>query len=307
MANTTKVYLVVHELFGVLFKPPHHHEPGHHPEHHHHPITLVTPVVRHKCKDDDGQEHEHVYKIARFKQGTWVSEKPMQRDEHYTLCGVVPRTAVATNVPCHPEFSPHPPGNFKLNPAKKPYCTWRLPLPRNIHQLRTVSVRDADRPIFTGDPQGDEVDAQMNAVSLAQVFEYELESQERFGIFDSHNNRVDLDYSPDDKNSPPTINLHLWAQLENETDMSEECANEHARMATRALVELFEDLTMQGGQTSLSINDLYTTQTQMPVGVRFVELMTLAERFVLQRVHIDPKVFCTGKTCGHGGNLFVNG
>jgi len=289
----TIAYLIVHELFGVIFNGKH--------------IKLVTPVVGpHVMKDDRGQKHEHKheYRIARFKGGKWVSEVSMVQNENYELRGVVPRRAVATNVPCHAEFSPHPPGKLALDPNHKPYCTWTLPLPKKIHQLRLVSVRDSDRPIFTGDPHGDAVDAQLGAVSLAQAFEYEVASEKDFGIFNSKGKVKDLNYSPDDKNKPPTVNLHLWAQLENELGMDDKQANAHASMSTGALVDLFKDLQMTGTK-SLSVNDCFSTQLQMPQGIRFPELMTLAEKFVLLSGRGEENVECTGKTCGHGGNLFV--
>jgi hypothetical protein len=290
MANATKVYLIVHELFGVIYNGK--------------TIELVTPLVPPPDMPHP-PEHKHQYRIGRFKEGKWTSEVPMRPNEKYKLRGVVPRSAVATNVPCHSEFSPHPPGKFKLDPTKKPYCTWTLPLPKKVHQLRLVSVRDSDRPVFTGDPHGDVVEAQLNAVSLAQAFEYEVDPQDEFGIFDSKGKVKGLDYTPDDKNQPPTINLHLWAQLENEQGMTEAEANAHASMSTGALVALFKNLVM-GGTTSLSVNDCYSTQLQMPVGIRFSELMTLAEKFVLCPRRIVENVECTGKTCGHGGNLFVS-
>jgi hypothetical protein len=230
----------------------------------------------------------------------------MQPGQNYTLRGIAKRQAVATNVPCHPQFSPHPAGKFKLDPCETPYCTWDLKLPKRIHQLRLVSIRDADRPVSTGDPHGDAVDSQLTAISLAQAFEYEVDPQEEVGIYDK-NGLVDLDYKPDESDpSQKTINIHLWAQLENELGMSETQANEHASKSTKALVKLFEGLKMDGTK-SLSINDCHSTQVRMPVGIRFPELMTLAERFVLLSGRSADEVDCTGKTCGHGGNLFIDG
>src|ERR1700722_6567381 len=297
--KTIIVYFIVHELFGVMFNGKN--------------VELVTPVVPPPDMQHD-PKHKHQYKIGRFKEGKWKSEVPMQRHEKYELRGVIRRHAVATNVPCHADFSPHPPGKHKLKPnseiKEKLYCRWILPLPKKIHQLRLVSLRDSDRPVFTGDPHGDAVDAQLSAVSLVQAFEYELDPQKEFGIFDRKGELVkDIDYTPDDKNDPSTINLHVWAQLENELDMNNSQANEHAAMSTAALVDLFQDLAMKG-TTSLSINDCYATQLQMPLGIRFPELMTLAEKFVLLSGCREESAFeyveCTGKTCGHGGNLFVD-
>lgn len=290
MAATT-VYLIVHELFGTIFDG--------------RKIELVTPVVP-TYRALDGREHEHQYRIGRFKEGKWNTVVKMRRDEKYKLCGVFPRLSVATNVPCHTEFSPHPPGKLELDPENKPYCTWSLPLPKHIHQLRLVSIRDCDRPIFTGDPHGDAVDAQLRAISLAQAFEYVAASPKDVGIVDSKGKVDDLDYTPDGSNTPPTINLHLWAQLEDELGMTDDDADKHAALATSELVALFKGLAMQA-KKSLSINDWYSTQVQMPLGIRFPELMTLAEKFALP-ANRGPEVGqeCTGRTCGQGGNLFVS-
>ena len=293
--NTTKVYLIIHELFGVLQTR--------------HGIKLLAPVVPPvQCGNDhDGKEHEHKheYKIARFKEGSWGPYVKMLNGKTYTLQGIKKRSCVATDVPCHPQFSPHPHGTFTQS-KKKPYCAWNLPLPKRIQQLRIVSIRDADRPYLIGDPEGDTLDAQMVGVSIAQVFEYDADPNESVGIYYDQT-LVDLNYEADEKNDPATINIHLWAQLENEHGMDDDCARLHAAAATKALVGLFSPTMHIGGTDSLSINDLYETQPRMPQGIRFVELMTLAERFALQRTDFDPDFLCTGKTCGHGGNMFVQG
>lgn len=296
MADPIKVYLIVHELFGIIVDEKQ--------------IELVTPVVgpdraAQKNKQEHDHEHKHEYRIGRFKEGKWQSEIPMQRDQTYRLRGIVPRRRIATNVPCHPEFSPHPPGTPQLNDEIKPFCRWKLSLPKQIHQLRLVSISECDRPVFTGDPHGDAVEVQLCAVSLAQAFEYDLASQADFGIFNDAGKVEGLDYTPDTKTTPQTINLHLWAQLENELGMSEKDADKHASRSTAELVRLFKDLVMEGTK-SLSVNDCHSTQVRMPPGIRFPELMTLAEKFVLLSGRGEHNIECTGKTCGHGGNLFVS-
>ncbi len=291
--NSTKVYLIVHELFGILQTR--------------HGIMLLPPDVPPvPCGNDDDRkdhEHKHEYKMARFNEGSWGPYVNMLKDKTYTLHGVQKRSCVATDVPCHPQFSPHPHGTFTLS-KKKPYCAWNLPLPKRIQQLRIVSIRDADRPYLIGDPHGDTLDAQMLGVSIAQVFEYDVDPNGSVGIYYDQT-LVGLDYKSDEKNDPATINLHLWAQLENEHGMDDECARLHAAAATKALADLFSPTMKIKGNNSLSINDLYETQPRMPQGIRFVELMTLAERFALQRTDFDPHLLCTGKTCGHGGNMYV--
>jgi hypothetical protein len=293
--KTTKVYLTVHELFGVLQTR--------------HGIKLLPPVVPPaQCGNNhDGKEHEHKheYKIARFKEGAWGPYEPMLKDKTYTLHGVQKRSCVATDVPCHQQFSPHPHGAFTQS-QKKPYCAWHLPFPKRIHQLRIVPIRDADRPYLTGDPQGDTLDAQMLGVSIAQAFEYDADPKKSVGIYYDQT-EVKLDYDADETNDPHTINLHLWAQLENEHGMDDDCTRKHAAAATKAMVGLFSPKMHIEGTHSLSINDFYEMQPQMPQGIRFIELVTLAERFALKRTDSDPDFFCTGKTCGHGGNMFVQG
>ena len=92
-AETVVVYLIVHELFGVLFNGKN--------------IELVTPVVP---VMDDHPEWKHEYRIARFKNGNWTPFINMQRGEEYSLRGVISRKAVATAVPCHETFRPSPSG-----------------------------------------------------------------------------------------------------------------------------------------------------------------------------------------------------
>jgi len=290
--ETITVYLIVHELFGALFDGK--------------KILLVTPIVKGHV-DEQGHVHEHQYKIARFKEGKWQHDVKMDLNETYELRGVVPRHATSTSVPCHSEFSPHPPGKFQLNPNNQPYCTWQLSLPKQIHQLRLIAIPDCDRPVFRGDPHGDTVEVQLCAVSLVHAFEYERVSEEEFGIFSKNGEVKGLDYLPDTVTK--TINLHLWAQLEDESGMDQRKADEHAAKATKALVALFQEngkaLNMEGLK-SLSIDNGHSTQVRTPLGIRFPELMTLAERFTLLGGRHMEDIECTGKTCGHGGNLYLN-
>jgi hypothetical protein len=288
MSEKIVVYLIVHELFGVLFNGK--------------KMTLVTPVVK-PHTDSGGHVHEHKYKVSRFKDGKWHHEVDMVQNEVYRLQGVKVRTAVATNIPCHSEFSPHPPGKFELNSSPKPFCTWELPLPKQIHQLRLVSIPECERPVFLGDPHGDAVETQLNAISLVHAFEYEGLPGKDVKITDESGHPLKLDYKPD--KTTRTINLHLWAQLEDESGMNEKMANEHAAQATDALVALFKGLVMHGTR-SLSIDNFHTTQVRMPPGIRFPELMTLAEKFTMLGNRLVENIECTGKTCGHGGNLYVS-
>jgi hypothetical protein len=165
-------------------------------------------------------------------------------------------------------------------------------------------VSITDRPLFTGHPHGEDVDKDLKAVSVVQVFEYTL-STPPLEIVDDLGNRVALDYQPDQATN--TVNLHLWAQIENESGMDELMANAHSKMATQALVNLFRGLNMVG-QHALWTDGLYQQQFPMPNGVRFVELMTLGERFAMkqQRDHTF-RILCVGKTCGAGGNLYIQG
>jgi hypothetical protein len=227
----------------------------------------------------------------------------MARGAVYELKGVAPRHPTASTVPCHSEYSPHPIGKLQLNPDKEPYCRWELSLPKYIHQLRLISIPECDRPNFVGDPQGDAIEAQLGAISLVHAFEYERLPESKVKIIDQEGKSPDLNYEPDAVTK--TINLHLWAQLEDESGMDDDMANQHAAQATDALVELFKGLVLKG-RKSLSIDNGHTTQIRMPLGIRFAELMTLAEKFTLLGGKHQDAIDCTGRTCGHGGNLYVN-
>jgi hypothetical protein len=291
MADGVVVYLVVHELFGILFDGK--------------SITLVTPVVKHSMQHGENQHvFEHKYQIARFKEGAWQPKVDMLQGETYRLQGIRARKAAAASIPSHPEFNPHPPGTFTLNPNHNPFCRWDLPLPKQVHQLRLVSIPESYRPLFTGDPHGDAVETQLSAVSLVHVLEYDEARGAQVAIVDSNGKTVGLDYSPDTATS--TINIHLWAELEDESGMDEDMANEHAQNSTAALVDLFNGLVMQG-KWSLSVDNLYSTQPRMPAGIRVPEVLTLAEKFaVLGNKPAHGQIDCTVKSCGHGGNFLVD-
>jgi len=84
--------------------------------------------------------------------------------------------------------------------------------------------------------------------------------------------------------------LHIWAQLEDETGMTDEMANLHAKMTTKCLVDLFENLTLVGGKVSLSVDNAHTTQTSIPPEIKYTELMTLAEIFALFNKKPSPQI-----------------
>ena len=152
---------------------------------------------------------------------------------------------------------------------------------------------------------GDAVDAQVAAISLIQAFEYELDNKKEFGIYDGADKVKKLSYEPDDQTK--SVNLHIWAQLEDETGMTDEMANLHAQMTTKCLVDLFDNLTLAGGKVSLSVDNAHTTQTSIPPEIKYTELMTLAEIFALFNKKPSPRFECTHKTCGHGGTLYIDG
>jgi hypothetical protein len=148
------------------------------------------------------------------------------------------------------------------------------------------------------------VEAELAAVSLVQAFEYELDTKEEFQIVGNNGKPLNLDYDPD--GATKTVNFHIWAQIEDESRMTARQANDHAKHATKALVDLFKGLEMQA-ERSVFTDGLYSHQLSMPDGIRFVELMTLAERFGLGGVRKEVNPLCIAKTCGAAGNLYVSG
>jgi hypothetical protein len=286
MKEPATVYLVIHELFGIISRSGR--------------VRLVTPDVS-ACTM---QGHPgHTYKIGRFKDGKWLPDRLMAKGATYTLQGVTAGKMTAAKTPPHPEYNAHPPGNFAASKIP-PYCQWDLLPPDALYQLRLLSI--PVRPLFTGDPEGNAVERQIQAIGLVQVFAYTPESSDFKGlqIVDDKGETVDINYAPDVVTN--TVNLHIWAEIEDESGMDDKMAEEHSKCATRALRGLFEGLHLDG-QRSLATDNWYPTQLSMPAGVRFVELLTLGELFALRHGDKDFKILCTAKTCGHGSNVFVEG
>jgi hypothetical protein len=293
MTDIKAVYLIIHELFGVIANGS--------------GIHLVTPEVSECCPSDKGRKppaHKgHTYKIARFKEGGWVgNDVMMERGRTYTLQGVPKTKAGAMGVPPYPEFSPFPRGTFPLRPKPDLHCDWRLPLPQKIHQVREVAI--VSRPLFTGDPEGNAVEKELKAVSVLQVYQYDRDSSTPLQILDDQGKKVGLDYSPDKFTS--SVNIHLWAQIEDESDMDPDAATKHSIHATKKLVGLFTGLHMEA-HASVATNTFFETQLPIPDDIAFVELMTLAERFAMRAHQERPSPRCIGKTCGAAGNLFMKG
>lgn len=287
MSERHLVYLFIHELFGIQPIGP--------------KFRVVTPDVS-NCNMPDHKMHEHhTYKIARFKDRVWQApDVIMQRGRTYRLRGVLAGKAVRSGVPKYPEFNAHPKGKFA--PIGTPYCQWDLESPSRIHQLRLLSI--PTRPLFTG-KDGLAVDKELKAIGLVQVFEYDRNPSEDLYIVDDQNVPIRMDYGEDNKTA--SVNIHVWAQIEDESQMSDDDARRHSICATKALTALFQGLDLHG-QYSLSVDTWFQTQLPMPDGIRFPELMTLSERFALQQQSKgDFKILCSAKTCGHGSNLFVDG
>jgi hypothetical protein len=288
VSDTQAVYLFVHELFGI-----HSLDAG---------IRLVTPDIP-ACKNEDHTMHKaHTYKIARFKDRTWQEpDVVMQKDHSYTLRGVQRGKMTLKNTPPRPDFNAHPKGKFA--PAGKPYCQWNLLPPLNIHQVRLLSI--PARPLFTG-KHGDLVDKEVKAIGLVQVFEYARDPKAALQIVDEHSGPIgNLDYELDE--TTRTVNLHIWAEIENEAGMDDNMAKAHSQCATEALKALFKNLDLHG-EYSLSVDNWFKEELPLPGGVRFVELMTLSERYALLHPGRGPfRIRCSAKTCGHGSNLFVDG
>jgi hypothetical protein len=287
VANNTTVYLVVHELFGVSAKGSSMH--------------LVTPDVK-DCPDESHTMHQaHTYKIGRFKNRVWLfdDDAVMQKGRTYELRGVSSGSKPGVKTISYRQFNAHPEGKFAYSNNVAPYCQFVAPLPKKIHQLRLLTI--PQRPLFKG-KDGNKVEKKIKAISLVQAFEY-VTNGEKLQIVDDQQTPVKLDYGVDSVNN--TINLHLWASIEDESGMDNGMATAHAKCATKALVRLFEKLDLQGTQ-SLSVDDWYSKQLPMPDGLAFVELMTLAERFEMLMSRSHFSVDCSAKTCGHGSNLYID-
>jgi hypothetical protein len=300
-----KVYLVIHELFGMLFQDSH--------------VELVTPNIP-ACKNDrHTMHHRHTYKFGRFKESLWRADAKMRRGEKYMLQGVKPGCSSLSQTSFCPKYNARP--HRPLSPSKKPlpYCQLSVPIPKQIYQVRLLSISG---PVFGSGGDGDPMNKEIEAISLVQVFEYDADNGKELKIVDKRGHKVDLDYRPDTVNDANNVNLHMWASIENESGMDDDMANEHAKCASDALFSLFDTLKLKG-TGSLSVDACNKVQLAMPPNVHFTELMTLAERFDITSSHPNRKasgrsgrklslankvhVMCSAKTCGEGGNLYVNG
>ena len=320
--TATTLYLVVHEVFGIHVRP----NAAVNEQ-----IQLVTPVVPAMQMPGGNTMPEHIYKVARFKNGSWWplttnpttgplpnrTDYPMGKGATYSIGGVKMSPPNAQFPPdgVDSQYNPCVPDKYDLDPNVQPHCTWKLPLPKTIHQLRLISIPGSARPLYLGSTTGSALNAQLkNAISLVQVFEYEIDPGQELAIFKSENGGVEVKVTEIDYTLgafEQSINLHVWAQVEDERGINDGMADGHAALVVKLMVTLFKGLQFVAGNHSLSINDLYSVQNKMPDGLAFLELMTLAEKFRMQtavNVKKNPKInFCSARTCGHGGTLYVQG
>jgi len=316
-----KVYLFIHELFGVIWSKDES------------CVHLVTPhIAPMTMPNDAGTEVKmpgHTYKIGRFKNRQWLGngEHSMKPGGIYRLKGICPGPPVALDSLLKSQYSAFPKNTFKPPDETVPYspdgstphCHWVLPLPNKIHQLRrtTVTKNPPPDPYFCGGADGDDVQNKIKtdcAISIVQVFEYSPDSSILPTIIENYSGTTSplrtINYKPDP--ATKTVNLHIWAQMENETSMDDGMANKHATEACDALVQLFNGMLLKC-TGSLSSDKLANCQPEMPSGIEFVELMTLSERYSLthpykQHKHkLDGKYgpYCTPTTCGPGTNIYA--
>ena len=276
-----KVYLVVHEFFGVSLGKQE--------------WTLVTPDIAARGQTN----HGHEYKLARFKSGQWVGKKTDLCKGTYSLEGVKQGYSSPLD-----NFSPCPPGQFHLD-AKGGYCQWIVPRPSKIHQLRLVDIKES-RPLFCG-KVGSEVDANLEAASIVQVFEYVPNASPIQVVVTRENgecDRVELDYTADEITR--TVNLHIWASLAHDSNTNDSEAIAHAKYVFGKLAHLIDGLEMHAA-SAVAVDATYSYQRPMPHGLRFAELLTLSEDYRVRRPedHVVD-IQCTPRTCGVAGNLFVH-
>jgi hypothetical protein len=273
VSHTEKVYLFVHELFGVSIG--------------NEDITLVTPRVG----------GEHSYKLAQFADGTWSGLKDMEDGATYQLKGVIAGRTTSFPDPC----SPCPDGEFSIR-ANAAFCTWKLEFPRQVHRLRLVDINSV-RPLF-GRKHGEYVDSYLRAVSIVQVFEYLPDGTDVRVVRTLAGKESSTTFEPDELTH--TINLHVWAELEHAHFANPGQAIKHAIEAFKSLADLFSGLEMTG-LNAVPTDRLFADQPPMPEGVRFVELMTLSEIHNVRGPISESAVGkrWTPKTCGVAGNLYV--
>jgi hypothetical protein len=301
----SKVYLFIHELFGVFWTKNH--------------VQLVTPHLPPMKKMG---MPGHTYKIARFKDRQWRLENDVLMNQccEYKLHGVADNSRVPLKHMLDNSHSALPLGGFDPpdmppeSPSKPdptiPHCRWILPFPNKIHQLRLIGIPRRLSPFFTLPPHGEQVENDIqSAFSIVQVFEYLPHPHSLPCITERRGDdqkTLPIDCRPD--TATGTVNLHLWAQMEDESSItSVGAANDHARCACEALVALFHGLQLDV-RYSIGTDNFFESQPAMPYGIQFAELLTLSERFTLaqKRAPLDGEFHpdCVPSTCGSGTNIY---
>ena len=141
-AGIAKVYLFIHELFGVVWSK------------NKNCVYLITPHISPMTTTSDAgvkmKMPGHTYKIARFKNRQWVGngEHSMKPGRIYNLEGVLPGPPVKLDTLLCSHHNAFPKNTFKppdetipySSDGSTPHCHWILPLPTKIHQLRRIKV-----------------------------------------------------------------------------------------------------------------------------------------------------------------------
>lgn len=279
-AGVGRVYLVVHEFFCVSMGTT--------------DWTLVTPDIA------AGPAHPaHKYELARFKEGLWTEHYGLSKHATYGLDGVAPGMAS----PLH-DVSPLPPGKFPVQ-NQGGFCRWTLPRPSKVHQLRLTDIGEP-RPLFTG-KDGAEVESRLEAASLVQVLEYEPDGHQIQVVETPSGGQavpIKLDCDPDPVTQ--TVNLHLFASLEHDSHANDNEANDHATHVFNEGMALFPKVDIATTHRALAVDAMYRRQNPMPPGLRFTELVTLAERNRGTQASGGPiRILCGPRTCGVAGNVFI--
>jgi hypothetical protein len=293
MSHVNKVYLVIHELFGVSIEKDR--------------VFLVTPKVT--CSELDAHAHGHEYVSAQFKDGAFRFDAyGMAEGATYQLRGILPGRA-----PVFPDsFNPCPGKEFSR--CGTPFCTWELPFPRKIHQLRLVDI-ETSKPLFAG-ADGEYVDDRLRAVSIVQVFEY-LPNGDEVQIVTTPKEGEPKKQTYQVDPMTHTVNLHIWAEIGHPHFGSTGEAIQHSIRAFNALRSLFHGLDMIA-LNAVPTDPLHGMQPPLPEGFRFVEMLTLPELRDSRKYSVTDsqsetqeheegviRPRWTPRTCGVAGNLYV--
>jgi len=196
--------------------------------------------------------------------GTYCKERPMAKGAVYELAGV---TASSSVPQVHEETSLHFTGELVDNYADRLFCSWRLPAPQSILEVRRIAVNS---DYFSGKDRQQVAD--LKELALVHVLQYPFAE---LGLLKIRNTTgsASSEWEPAFQVSETTVNLHVFASPSRL--MPGMTVNDHVMMSFDAMTGLLKgaDLGFRYPRNAPLAPSLSNIE-----GLPESELLNLAER-----------------------------